>query len=282
MTGPGVNMGAVWDRATEFLGDNLPMILPIALVLIFVPLTVQGHLNVALAATAPGAQLPVHLAGIVLTLISSIGQLAIMALAIDPDRTSARAIAMAGARLPALALVIVVLVILAIVVTAPVILILLWGGVDMAALATMGSGPPPAVSPGVALSIAAYGVFLLVLALWAVARLAVVYPVLLEERLAIGAIGRSLALTKGKALKIIGVLLLLGLVGYVAVLAARTVFGSIFVLLVGPSGPLTLTLVLTEALVALVAMGFTVLSAAFTAKLYLAARAVPDKRMDGA
>ena len=77
-----VNMGNVWDRATEFLSDNLGAVVPVALLTIFVPQSISGAIKLAGTAVAPGLG-----QAIVLALLLPIlwGQLAITALALRPD-----------------------------------------------------------------------------------------------------------------------------------------------------------------------------------------------------
>ncbi len=61
------------------------------------------------------------------------------------------------------------------------------------------------------------------------------------------------------------------LVTIVSMLAAQTVFGSIFRLVAGDeSGPITLAGVLTSVTVAAVQTGFSVIAPAFSTKLYVA------------
>ncbi len=72
--------------------------------------------------------------------------------------------------------------------------------------------------------------------------------------------------------KIIGMLILYGIVAGVAILATRTVFGSVLRLVLGGDGLVTTASVLTALIGAVVQTVFVVLAAAFTAKLYLAVR----------
>jgi hypothetical protein len=198
-----VRMSTVWDRATEFVGDNLAAIMPLAIAILC---TVA--LQDLLARATDGADQMVTLAingfGLVIALISLFARLAVMGMAIDDRRTA-------------------------------------------------GDG------------------------------LALVLPVMLEERRGLGALRRSFTLTRGLALRILGVMLLLGLVAAVATLAAKTVFGTVFRLLLGDAGPFSATNILTAIVVGAVAALFTVIGDAFTGKLYLATRdAEADAVAEGA
>ncbi|MEO7690641.1 MAG: hypothetical protein ABIS51_15265, partial [Sphingomonas sp.] len=93
-----VSMGTVWDRATEFLSDNLAAIFPLALFAIFIPATISqsiGPLAVLGASTALGIQV----VSIILSVVSLWGKIAIMALALDATAGRASAVATSNRRL---------------------------------------------------------------------------------------------------------------------------------------------------------------------------------------
>jgi len=69
---------------------------------------------------------------------------------------------------------------------------------------------------------------------------------------------------------IIGVMILYFIVSWVAVTAARLVFGSIFRLVAGGGGAMSLSAVLTSVIVAAIQTVFGILVATFIAKLYQA------------
>ncbi len=107
-------------------------------------------------------------------------------------------------------------------------------------------------------------------ALWALARiLALLVPVVVAERRGIRAFGRAFALSRGLAWRILGVILLYAIVSGVVQLAAKLGFGSIFELVVGGEGPLSLAKILTSIVSGAVSCAFAVLAAVFCAKLYL-------------
>jgi hypothetical protein len=148
-------------------------------------------------------------------------------------------------------------------------------GVDMTALAA-GQQPASPAAPGAAAAlgfVGLYTLFLIPFLLWVYARFVVlITPIMVMERRGIGVYGRSFVLTRGIAWKVIGVLLLYGIVSWVASAAAKTVFGTVFRLLIGGEGPVTLASILTQIVVAAISTIFSVLSVAFIAKLYLATR----------
>ena len=108
--------------------------------------------------------------------------------------------------------------------------------------------------------------------IWFSARLALVIPTMVMERRGLGVFVRSFKLTRPIQWKILGVLILYVIVLFVSYLAAKLVFGSIFGLIAGGDGAVTVATVLTSILVSVVLTGFSVLATAFTAKLYLAVR----------
>lgn len=272
-----VDISTVWDRATEFLGDNLASLIPVALPWIYLPLVVQSVLA-PLARTPGPVATGVQAAALVLTLVGLWGQLQILALAIDRDRGVAGARAQATAQYLPVIVITLVLGIAAIVLASPIGIALGVAGVDFPALMRASEtgatiAPPPGMTPGIAIFMLVYAVILLVALLWITVRLVLVNAVLLAEGGWFGAIGRSLALTRGRTLALVGVALLFGIVSVVATLAAQTVFGAVFALALGGDDPVTIATVLTAVFVALVSTAFSLLSAAFIGKYYVAARA---------
>jgi hypothetical protein len=263
-----VSMGTVWDRATEFLSDNLAAIFPLALLTIFLPAAISQSIA-PLGALGVTAAFEVQAVSLVFTLVSLWGKIAIMALALDATAGRANAIATANGRL--LPIVGITLIIGAGVValTLPIVVALVMAGFDFQAAMT---GGKPEIPPGVAGFSFLYLLFLCCALIWFSARLALVTPTMIMERRGFGVFARSFKLTRRIQWKIIGVLILYSIVVLVSYLAAKLVFGSIFGLIAGGDGPVTVASVLTAILASVVLTAFNVLAAAFTAKLYLAVR----------
>lgn len=266
------SMSSVWDRATEFVGDNLSAILPFALVIIATA-TVQEITNQAVEGTAPMAMLAASCVLIIVSLFSVVARLAVIALAVDDNRSAGEAAALAIGRLFAVLLLIVLLFAILGLLTVPMIVALIAGGVDPQQLRSLNADTIAALPMSVTLFELIYSLVLCVVLLWIGARLALLFPVMLVERRLFGALGRSFRLTRGYALRILGVLLLIGIVGGVAAMAARTVFGSVLRLALGGETAFSIASVITAIVVAAVATVFTVIGDAFTGKLYAAARA---------
>ena len=263
-----VNMGNVWDRATEFLSDHLSAILPIALVAMVLPTAVSSSIA-PLGKLGGMPAMLVSLASLVFSIITLWAQLAIVALVLD--RAGGRGLAMQVARKRLLPLIgiLAVLLIAFFILMLPLPILLATSGFDIQAAMTHSRVEIP---PTVAGYVAVYLLVLVPVMIFVSARLVLLTPVVVYEPLGLGAIRRSFVLTQGLVWKIIGMLILYGIVAGVAILATRTVFGSVLRLVLGGDGLVTTASVLTALIGAVVQTVFVVLAAAFTAKLYLAVR----------
>lgn len=261
-----IKMATVWDRTTGFLGDNLAAVLPLALLAIFLPTSMQDSFAAFDDTAMPGARLAVALLAIALTGIILWGHLAIAAMAIEGGGDRARPMALATRRLlPAIG-VMIVAGLLALLLLIPSAIVAAAFGVDVRALATMPAGAMPEAAK---LPLALCVLVTVPIALWALARVYLLLtPVIVAERRGIAAIGRAFALSRGLTWRIIGVILLYAVVSAIAQLAAKVVFGSVFELVAGGSGPLSLAKILTSIVSGAVSCAFTVVAAVFCAKLY--------------
>src|SRR5439155_1604352 len=93
-----VSMGTVWDRATEFLSDNLAAIFPLALFAIFIPSAISQSVA-PLAVLSASTALGIQVLSIGLATVSLWGKIAIMALALDAAAGRGNAVATANRRL---------------------------------------------------------------------------------------------------------------------------------------------------------------------------------------
>jgi len=259
-------MGTVWDRTAEFLSDNLPAVVPVALLAFFVPASISGSFQPILQGADYGLALTLSLLQLAFGVLSVWGSLAITAMALELGGTQTPGTIARNRLIPAL-IVTVALFAVMLVACLPVPILLQASGYDMMAVAR----GEVMLSRNLWGGILAYLAVLGLLLLWLTARLLLINPVIVRERRMFGALARSWQLTRGSTLRIVGVILLYTMVSLVAVLAAKTVFGSIFALIEGgPADGLSMAGVLTSIVAATVQTGFTVLIPAFTAKLYLA------------
>lgn len=260
------SMGSVWDRTTEFLGDNLGRVLPIAIFAIFVPAVISGSLTELQPGATPGLKLGIGIGSLLLALVAFWGQLAVTALALDAA-DGRGATAAATRRLPAAILVMVAAFAAGLLAVIPIGVVLAAYGVDLMA---MSGGSMPALPPGAALPLGLYLLALVPVMLWIASRLAVLLPVIVGEARGLGAIPRSWRLTRGVALRIAGVIILYAIVSMVAGAAAQVGVGTIFKLLIGSQPGISIASVLTSIIVAAVSTAFTVLATVFAAKLFVA------------
>lgn len=266
-----VKMGNVWDRATEFLSDHVALILPIAIFALIVPTSITGSLAEFQNSGSTSVRAGLALLGLGFAILGIWAQLAIAAMAIDPDYAR-RATATATARLlPAVGVYLVLFLAVFVILAVQIVAIGVIGGVDFSQVQWgRGNAQPLKLPPGLGI-----GFWLLMLAelialIVLLARLAPLTGVIVAERRGIWAIKRAFHLTRGLTWKLIGVLILYAVVAWVATAAAQFVFGSIMRIIAGGDGQVTVAGVVTSVVVAAVGATFTVLAAAFTAKLYVA------------
>lgn len=266
-----VKMGSVWDRTIEVLNGRTGMIAPIAVLGMLVPSVVRDGF---VAFSTPGTT-NFALVGGLLNLVALVAmiwaELAIVAIATDPATDAASARRQAGARLlPTLGITALLMIVAALLVLPPVI-VLKQSGFDFSAAAngTRVQMTPPGT--GAAGFTILYGLVYLVAMIWLGARLLLLNPVIFNERLGLGAIRRSVQLTRGLTWRIIGVMILFVIVLLVAAGAAQAVTGIIFRLALGADGIATATF-LAGIAATIVTTAFTALAVVFTAQLYVAVR----------
>lgn len=261
----GVKMGAVWDRTSDFVADNLSRILSIALIAFFIPFSIVGNLSPLLDQPDAALRWVLGLVMVAFGVISIWGALALTALVLNPRGEAGR---IGLRRLGPALLVWIALFLLLVLLAAPIA----W----FMTIATVGSSSPSSVPVDISIHIGAgwalllYGVALAAFTFWFTARVALINAVIVDQRVGLSAIAGSFRLTGGLTWRLIGVGILYIVVSNVAALAAQTVIGSVLALIMGDAGPFSLASILTSIAVAAVQTGFCVLAALFTANLYLA------------
>lgn len=259
-----VSIGDVWDRTTEFVSDHLRNVLPIAILAILIPATISANSAAIGTADSPALRAGIAALGLGASLLSLWGQLAITSLAID-GVGARRATQRLG---PAIGVFLLLGLGIAAIVLAAYIAAALIGGVDLSQVRWSAQAPqmPPGIGWGFGLTM-----LIVLAALIAIlVRLAPLTAVIVAERRGAGAIARAFRLTHGLAWKLLGVVLLYAVVSIVSQWAATAVFGSVLSLIIGGEGPFSIARVVTSVIAAAVQTAFSVLAAAFAAKLYLA------------
>lgn len=272
-----VRMGTVWDRAAEVLRGRANIMAPIAALAIFLP-TVLSNAVAAYGQPGPGAapSAGASALGLVVSLVllvaSMWGQLALLAIATDPATTRQDAGRQATRRLPTALGVVLLLVAIFALLLLPVIVPLVQSGLNMNDPQAM-----QALPPGTAGFIGLYFLVFFIAAIVLGARLILLNPVILNERRGLGSIRRSFQLTRGMTWRIIGVILLFGVLLLVAMFAVQAVTALILRLMLGADALPTITFISTTAGAA-VSTALTVVASAFTAQLYVAV-AGEDRRL---
>lgn len=263
-----IRIGDVWDSTTAVLQGRAGLLAPLAGLAFFLPSIGQSAVRLY-GADTPGIAALGGLIGLLVLAVSIWGQLAIIAIASHPDTTRGDAQRLALRRLPANLLVLLVLGGIALLLVMPIVAVLVATGYDFTAAANDGTGAMPTVAPGALLFLTLYGLALLILGLVVTARLFLVNAVVLNERRGIGAIARSVALTRGLTGRLIGVALLFGIVLLVVLLAGQSVVGLGFRLILGPEHIANARFMAAIAGAAVTAT-FTTVVQVFAARLYAA------------
>ncbi|WP_242096170.1 hypothetical protein [Sphingomonas sp. CROZ-RG-20F-R02-07] len=265
-----VSIGRVWDRTTEVLGGRGGTLAGIAALAIFLPTVVRTAFT---AYTAYGAVTPSHsgivaLIAIVAALATIWGQLAIVALSSDPAVTRDDATRIAARRLPA-AIGIVLLLGIALAVLLVPCMVALGAALGPSSLVLMQAGVMPRIAPGAALFVTLYILALAIVFLVLGARLFLLNPVIVNERLGLRSIPRAFRLTRGLTWKLIGLLILYAIVLLVGMIAAQAVVGIVFRLILGAG---VTAAFLGGVAGAAVTTALSVVATVFASQLYVAAR----------
>ncbi|GGB36556.1 hypothetical protein GCM10011380_27420 [Sphingomonas metalli] len=263
-------MGTVWDRTTDVLRGRAGILAPIAAVAIFLPSLVNTALSLGLKKGTPTAAVLAMVVALAVLFANVWGQLAMLAIATHPATTRADAGHAATRRvLPAVG-VLLLLGLLFFLLVVPPIVMMARAGVDLTSQTAMQSMPAQ-LSTFVGL----YSLILLIVLLFVGARMLLLNAVVLNERRGVGAIARSWRLTRGMTFRLVALLVLFGVVVLIPTLAVQSVVGLVFRLILGQGGQVV-TAFVAAAAGAAVTTAFTVVAAAFTAQLYVAAVAEED------
>lgn len=261
-------MGLVWDRTMDVLRGRGGILTRLALLFLLIPGAVSAAVGSAVTPNTPLA-LVASLVSLVASIILVAGVLAITAVASDPDVDARRATQVAFARLlPALGAIVLIMVAL-FVVLIPITLLIMHAGATFNP--ATGRFDMTRASGGALNLAGAVGLLALILGLWFTAKIAPLFAVIVNERRGLGAFARSFRLTRGSTLRLIGVIILYGIVVIVAVMAATLVSGVIARLLLGPDASGGVAFVTGVASTAVTAL-LTVVQSVFYARFYVAAR----------
>ncbi|MDF0489089.1 hypothetical protein PX554_13180 [Sphingomonas sp. H39-1-10] len=267
-----VNLEAVWDRTSEFVAERRAEVIPIVALLLFVPLALMSNLMPLVGRDMSARNIALGVATVALAIVTIWGHLALTALVLGARGWKAAARTGAG-RLPVAVLVSLIEMAVLVLAAMPIFVAFAMSGI-VPGQTPAGSLPPMDVAT--AMFILLYSALFAVVGLIVFARLRLVNAALVGERRGVSALIRSLALTRGMTLKLVGLVLLYLIVSQVAALAAKMVFGAVLGLLTLGADTVAVATVTTTTLVALVQTGFTALATLFTAWLFVAVRDVRE------
>ena len=264
-----VRVNDVWDRTTEVLSGRGRTLAAIAALAIFLPSVIRTADLLYVGNATPAMSILGAIVAIVASIVAIWAQLSLIALSSDPATTPAQAYATGRSRLlPAIGIGILIGLVAGLFVL-PLIVGLIGAGWTPAMMRT---GQMPVLAGGPAAFVGFYGIAFVVLFLFLAARLMLWTAVVANERLGIGTIRRSFALTRGMTWKLVGVVLLYVIVLAIAFKAAQSVTGVVFGLILGTDAATT-TAFLAAIVGAVVSTAFSTLAAVFAAQLYVATRA---------
>jgi hypothetical protein len=256
-----LSVTTAWNETTAFVRREAQLLFPLAFLLVSIPAAV---LQLVTPEARPGEIPEAGVWVLVLPaamLLSMMGSVAICYLVLRPNSSVGEAMSRALRRLPTIIGALLVLI-------AGGVLVSLVAGIVIGALAVAGGGATPQASP-----LAMFLVALLIVALlllWV--RLLLITPIAAQEEGGpIQLLRRSWRLTAGRFWKLVGLVLLTGLVVGVLSLAISGVLGSLIILLLGQPDRGTvsgsLILLLGAIVNCVVVVFFTVLLARIYAQL---------------
>ncbi|KQN94266.1 hypothetical protein ASE95_05335 [Sphingomonas sp. Leaf231] len=255
-----VRISDVWDQTVDVLRGRAEILAGLATLTLILP----GVLGAVIAGVAPPLTSLVRLATLILLIF---GMLAVTAVASDPAVDRPQALRIAARRLlPALGALL-VLVLAAALLFVPAGMLLALSGATMTAAGAIDVSQAArgyTAGAGLAVLLAA------VLGLWFSARIVPLFGVVVNERRGFGALRRSMVLTRGATLRLIGVLILYFVVTSVTMLAATSVVGVVARLALGGDAVASVKFVVAV-VTTLISAGATVLQSVFYARFYVTA-----------
>lgn len=263
-----VSIGTTWDRTVDFVRDNLSALAPVVLATQFAPAAVSGSFDRLRATSSGGTSLALTLLTVAATVIAMWGALYLTGFAAQDDKREQRHLArtIATRRFLPLIGVSILLFLIVVVLFIPAGVLAVASGFDFTSVMA-GREPDPAQFAALGWT-SLYVFVAAIFMVWLFARLLPVTAVVAMERRGVGAIGRAFALTRGMALKLVGLLILYAIISAVAVLAARFVFGAIFGLVSAADSSVSVGDIAAAVAVAAVSAILATYQATFVGKLY--------------
>lgn len=256
-----LSIGRAWDETKAVLARDGSLIVTVVLAFMLLPNLVVGLAMPAGTESGSGASLLVFLLSIALALAA---QISISRIAMGPELTMRDALALGFRRMPSL-LLSWVLWLLPFVVVAAVLLAA--SGIDPAALSNPQSEAQ--LPPGINIALMVVTVLLIVVA----AHMQFLAPAAAATREGpVGLIRHSWRATRGRALKIFGLLLLIGLFFMILVVGVGSALGSVILLLLGKPTAWSLSAFLIAAVQGALSATVSAVSGVLLTRVYVQAR----------
>lgn len=253
-----ISMSAIWDESAALIRRESHLLVPVALATVGIGSVISGFTQPETPAAGLGASGAFgFVIGNILTLI---GNLAMMALALMPGMSVGESLRLAVARMPKMIGIVALFLIALIVMMIPIAIIIKMSGAPISANMTAEELPAVAV-----LSALIVGAVLLYVS----ARLLTLSATVVDRNPpAIEAIKSSFASTRGIAAKIVGVVLLFFVVTLVVSGAVASIAGILFGMLGKAVGAPMLGIGLTVLVTGMISALLSIVSTVFAAMLY--------------
>ncbi len=253
-----ISMSAIWDESAALIRRESHLLVPVALATVGIGSVISGLTQPETPAAGLGA---IGAFGFVIgNILSLIGNLAMMALALMPGMSVGESLRLAVARMPKMFGIVALFLIALIVMMIPIVIILKFSGAPISANMTAEELPAMAI-----LLVLIVGAVLL----YASARLVTLSAAMVDRNPpVIEAIKSSFVATRGIAAKIVGVVLLFFVVTLVVSGAAASISGILFGMLGKAVGAPLLGKGLTVLVTGMVSALLSIVSTVFAAMLY--------------
>ena len=262
MVASSLSISRAWDETREIFRRDGGLLVSVALALIVLPEVVIGIISPPQATVGADAPAAMQLLRFAVALISLIGQLALIRLALGPSTTVGAAIGHGARRFPSALGAVIVLIIGLAVIAVPLIFILsLALGIDVSRL----SGPP---SGPAALMFLIIGLAALLVSV----RFTLVSPVASAESIGpLAIIKRSWRLTSGNYWRMLGFIMLL-IVATLVLMVAAGVVGGLLARMFSPSiEPLSVGALILASFAGAEQGAFSILASVMLARVYVQA-----------
>ena len=259
MVASSLSISRAWDETREIFRRDGGLLVSVALALIVLPEVVVGIISPPQATVGADAPAGMQLLRFAVALISLIGQLALIRLALGPSTTVGAAIGHGARRFPSALGAVVLLIVGLAVLAVPLIIILSLGlGVDLEHL----SGPP---SGPAALMFGIIGLAALIISV----RFTLVSPVASAENTGpLAIIKRSWRLTAGNYWRLLGFIMLL-IVATLILMIAAGVVGGLLARMFSPSiEPMSIGALILASFAGVAQGAFSILASVMLARVY--------------